>query len=234
MIDRPASESTAASRPLGKTARAVLFDLDGTLIDSERLILASYRHAMRLHLGHVPPDDLWKATIGQPLVVQMKMFARSEEEVPELIRTYVDHNLAHHDGLVRPFPGMRDVVEKVRDAGLALGIVTSKKTRATHMGLARCDLPAEWFGSIVTADDVERYKPDPAPVLHAVRELGLEPQEAVFVGDSTHDMRSGRTAGAVTVAALWGPYSREQLEPTRPDHWLEGPDDLLSLLGIAD
>ena len=209
--------------------RGVLFDLDGTLIDSEELILASYRHAMRTVLGQVPPEETWRSTIGQPLVVQMKMYARSEDEVPVLIRAYVDHNMAHHDELVRPFPGMREVVSSLRGDGLSLGIVTSKKAHATGRGLRRCDLPAEWFGAIVTADDVERYKPEPEPVQKALELLELESDEVVFVGDSTHDMLSGRAAGVATAAALWGPYSREQLEPTRPDTWLERPADILSL-----
>jgi len=212
--------------------RAILFDLDGTLIDSERLILASYRHAMREHLGHVPPEESWKATIGQPLVVQMRMFAEREDQVDPMIRTYVTHNLAHHDEYVRPFPEVRATVEAVRDSGRILGIVTSKKRRATGMGLARCDLPEVWFEAIVTADDVERYKPEPEPVLEALSLLGAESGETVFVGDSTHDMRSGRAAGVTTAAALWGPYSREQLEPTDPDLWLERPTDLLTVLGL--
>jgi pyrophosphatase PpaX len=192
--------------------RAVLFDLDGTLIDSERLILSSYRHTMQEHLGHVPPEEIWKSTIGQPLVVQMKMFARSEDQAAAMIQTYVDHNLAHHDDYVLPFPGVRSVVEVVRESGRSLGIVTSKKRRATHMGLARCDLPAEWFEAIVTADDVKRYKPEPEPVLEALRRLGAPAGEAMFVGDSTHDMRSGRTAGVATAAALWGPSCCPRLE----------------------
>jgi len=212
--------------------RAVLFDLDGTLIDSERLILASYRHTMREHLGHVPPEETWKATIGQPLVVQMKMFADHEDQVAAMIGTYVDHNLAHHDDYVHPFPGVRPLVEAVRESGRTLGIVTSKKRRATHMGLARCDLPAKWFEAIVTADDVERYKPEPEPVLEALKQLGIPGGSAMFVGDSTHDMRSGRAAGVVTAAALWGPYTRTQLEPTEPDVWLEEPGDLLTVLGV--
>jgi pyrophosphatase PpaX len=212
--------------------RGVLFDLDGTLIDSERLILASYRHTMQAHLGHIPPEEAWLATIGRPLVVQMRMFAQTEDDVPALIRTYVDHNLAHHDELVRPFPGMLDVVRSVRDAGFSLGIVTSKKSRATMMGLRRCDFPRKWFASIVTADDVDRYKPAPDPVWKAIEELRLDSTEVVFVGDSTHDMRSGRAAGVATAAALWGPYSREQLEPTEPDCWLERPADVLTLLEI--
>lgn len=214
-------------------ARAVLFDLDGTLIDSERLILASYRHTMREHLGHVPPEETWKATIGQPLVVQMKMFADREDKVSAMIRTYVDHNLANHDDYVNPFPGVRPLVEAIRESGRVLGIVTSKKRRATHMGLARCDLPAEWFTAIVTADDVERYKPEPEPVLEALDQLGISGAEALFVGDSTHDMRCGRAAGVLTAAVLWGPYTRAQLEPTEPDVWLEEPGDLLTVLGIV-
>lgn len=214
-------------------ARTILFDLDGTLIDSERLILASYRHTMQEHLGRVPPEDTWKATIGQPLVVQMKMFADHDEQVESMIRTYVDHNLAHHDDLVRPFPAIRSVLETILGSGRKLGIVTSKKRRSTHMGLARCDLPAEWFEAIVTADDVERYKPEPDPVWKALELLGRPAGDAVFVGDSTHDMRSGRAAGVSTAAALWGPYSRAQLEPTAPDLWLDAPTDLLPALGIA-
>lgn len=212
--------------------RVVLFDLDGTLIDSERLILASYRHAMLEHLGRVPPEDSWKATIGQPLVVQMAMFAEREDQVEAMIHTYVTHNLAHHDEYVRPFPGVKEAVSAVRESGRTLGIVTSKKRRATRMGLARCELPEAWFQAIVTADDVVRYKPEPEPVLEALDRLGAGPGEAVFVGDSTHDMKSGRAAGVTTAAALWGPYSREQLEPTAPDLWLAEPGDLLVTLGV--
>ncbi|MBT8478415.1 MAG: HAD-IA family hydrolase [Gemmatimonadetes bacterium] len=213
--------------------RAVLFDLDGTLIDSERLILASYRHTMQEHLDHVPPEETWKATIGQPLVVQMKMFADRPDQVEAMIQTYVDHNLSNHDSYVRPFAGVRSVLQAIRRSGRVLGIVTSKKRRATHMGLERCDLPAEWFAAIVTADDVERYKPEPDPVLSALRQAGVGASKAMFVGDSTHDMRSGRAAGVVTAAALWGPYSRAQLEPTEPDLWLEAPGDLLPALGLT-
>jgi pyrophosphatase PpaX len=210
----------------------VLFDLDGTLIDSERLILASYRHAMLEHLGRVPPEDAWRATIGQPLVVQMAMFAKSEDDVEAMIHTYVTHNLANHDRYVQPFPGVRDTVDAVRESGRVLGIVTSKKRKATRMGLARCELPEAWFEAVVTADDVQRYKPDPEPVLEALRRVGADPDEALFVGDSTHDMKSGRVAGVTTAAVLWGPYTREQLEPTQPDAWLRAPRDLLELLDI--
>jgi len=163
----------------------------------------------------------------------MALFAEREDQVEDLIRTYVTHNLAHHDEYVRPFPGVLETVTAVRDSGRVLGIVTSKKRRATRMGLVRCELPEEWFEAIVTADDVDRYKPEPDPVLEALRLLDAGPGEALFVGDSTHDMRSGRAAGVATAAVLWGPYSREQLEPTEPDMWLHEPGDLLEVLGLG-
>ncbi len=215
-----------------------MFDLDGTLIDSEGLILASYRHTMQTHLGEAPPDEAWRATIGRPLVVQVRDFARSEQEAAAMVATYTEHNLAHHDRLVRPFAGVRELLEDLLARGRVLAIATSKRRVATRMGLAACGLREEWFASIVTADDVTRYKPEPEPVLRALREAGEEaPGRAVYVGDSVHDMRAGRAAGVRTAAVLWGPNGRDVLEPEDPDWIVETPPELGAVLhanGPAD
>ncbi|MFO7586956.1 MAG: HAD hydrolase-like protein [Gemmatimonadota bacterium] len=229
------------SRPLRGSAprsaaapRTVVFDLDGTLIDSEGLILASFRHTMRRHLGEAPPDEAWRATIGRPLVVQVRDFARSDEEAEAMVRTYTEHNLANHDRLVRPFAGIRESVEALRARDLRLAIATSKRRVATRMGLAACGLPEDWFAAIVTADDVTRFKPEPEPVLKALAGAGeTEPGRAVYVGDSVHDMRSGRSAGVRTAAVLWGPNGRDVLEPEEPDWLVETPAELTALLGAA-
>jgi pyrophosphatase PpaX len=83
---------------------------------------------------------------------------------------------------------------------------------------------------LVCADEVTNAKPHPEPVETAVRLLGADPASTVYIGDSIHDMHSGRGAGVRTAAVLWGPFSRSQLEPADPDFWLERPDELLSLL----
>jgi pyrophosphatase PpaX len=83
---------------------------------------------------------------------------------------------------------------------------------------------------VVGADDVTEPKPHPEPVQRALQALGATPEEAVFVGDSVHDMASGRAAGVATAAVLWGPFTRGDLDPANPDHWLEDPVDLLPLL----
>lgn len=211
--------------------RTIVFDLDGTLIDSEGLILESYRHTMRSHLGEAPPDALWRKTIGRPLAIQVRDFARSDEEAAAMIRTYTEHNLSHHDLLVRPFQGIRQALEELKERGKILAIATSKRRVATGMGLAACDLPEEWFSTIVTADDVTRFKPDAEPVTRAL--VGAQEGDAdraVFVGDSVHDMQSGRAAGVRTAAVLWGPNDRKVLSPESPDLWIEQPAEIPQVL----
>lgn len=213
--------------------RTVLLDLDGTLIDSEELILASFRHTMAEHLGRVPLDDVWLASMGRPLHVQLREFAGDAEEADAMLATYLEHNASVHDDLLRPFPAIREVVRELRDAGRRLGIVTSKRRDGALRGLERCGYELDAFGAVVTATDVERHKPDPTPVLVALRSLGEEdPGRALFVGDSVHDLVAGRRAGVATAAALWGPYDRERLAPGEPDHWLDDPDALGELLSV--
>lgn len=214
--------------------RTIVFDLDGTLIDSLGLILASYRHTMQTHLGRSLPDELWVRGMGTPLAVQMLEFAGDEEEADAMVGTYQDHNLANHDRLVRSYPGVRQAVGELRERGATLAIATSKRAEATRLGLESCGFPATWFAAIVTADDVERPKPDPEPVLRALELAGeADPSRAVYVGDSVHDMRAGRAAGVTTVAVLWGPNSRDTLAPTEPDLWVETPTDLVAALESA-
>ena len=211
--------------------RTVLFDLDGTLIDSLRLILASYRHTMRTHLGHAPPDDAWLSTMGTPLIAQLRDFARDEQEVCAMRATYMDHNRMVHDRLVRSFHGVRDTVEWLVERSYRVGVVTSKARGTALRGLAACGLERAWFGAVVTSDDPVPPKPDPAPVRLALERLGEESAaRAIFVGDSVWDLRAGRAAGTATAAALWGPFEESSLAVESPDHWLADVGQLRELL----
>lgn len=212
---------------------AVLLDLDGTLVDSEKLILSSYRHTLRTHRGEAPSDEAWLETMGTPLLVQLRDFARDEEQARAMMETYLEHNRRVHDDMIRAFPGAREAVEALRGAGYPLGIVTSKRRDNALKGLAVCGFERRWFGSIVAATDLEEHKPHPRPVLRALEELGEEPGRAVFVGDSIHDLRAGRAAGTRTAAALWGPYDRERLAAGEPDLWLERPEELVEVLDAS-
>jgi pyrophosphatase PpaX len=209
--------------------RTVLFDLDGTLIDSIELILASYRHTLAAHGRPPVPDSEWMRGVGTPLRVQLEPWARSAEDLQTLVATYRDFNLANHDRMITAFPGVVDLVRTVRAAGLRTAVVTSKNREGTRRGLSLVGLEEE-IEILVCADDVENPKPHPEPVNRAVTLLEADPAATIFVGDSIHDLHSGRSAGVLTGAVLWGPFKREELEPAGPDYWFEGPDALRKLL----
>jgi len=204
-----------------------LFDLDGTLLDSIELIFSSYRHTALTHRGVAPDDDVWLAGLGTPLREQLRYLSEDLDEIEAMVQTYREFNLANHDRLARPYDGIVDAVRTLRQRG-ALGLVTSKLHYGALRGLRAAGLE-DAFAVVVGADDVDKHKPDPAPVLAAVERLAADPATTVFIGDSPHDMAAGRAAGVRTAAALWGPFPRETLEAQQPDIWLDAPADLLRL-----
>lgn len=205
-----------------------LFDLDGTLIDSVELILRSYRHTLRAHRGTVPPDEMWLRGLGTPIRVQLRQWTEDPAEIEQMAATYSVYNMEHHDALVRPYDGIVGAVRTLKEEGKRLGVVTSKVRTGAMRGLKVAGLDAA-FPVIVGADDVKHPKPHPEPVLVALEQLGAQPGEAVFIGDSRHDLESGRAAGVKTAAALWGPFDRSHLADLEPDYWLEHPDEILTL-----
>ncbi|HEU5220136.1 MAG TPA: HAD-IA family hydrolase [Gemmatimonadales bacterium] len=210
----------------------VLFDLDGTLIDSVRLILDSYHHTLASHGLEARDDAFWLAGLGTPLRVQFKPWASDPARLEALIATYREYNLTHHDGMVTAYPGVVAMLRAIRTAGFRTGLVTSKNKPGAERGLKLVGLEQE-MELIIGADDVANPKPHPEPIEEALRRLDRPAHGAIYVGDSVHDMESGRAAGVKTAAALWGPFGRQDLERTAPDYWLEQPGDLLQVLGIA-
>lgn len=209
--------------------RAVLYDFDGTLADSTELIMRCYRHTMHTHLGHVPPDDVWLSGFGMTLDSQMRRFGRDAGEVEAMLDTYREYQNSIHDDLLRPFPDAAGTVAELERRGYALAIVTSKHRRAAMRGIELCGL-VRHFDVIVTPEDVVEPKPHPEPVLFALEKLGVAPHEALFVGDSPHDVAAGRAAGTRTAAVLWGPFPRQALEDAQPDAFLHTQRDVLALL----
>ena len=217
-----------SSRPETRI-RTLLFDLDGTLIDSIRLILDSYHHTVKTHGLPSRTDQEWLAGIGTPLRVVFAELAEHPEQMDQLVATYREYNLAHHDTQVIPYVGAPELIRRVREMGYRTGLVTSKNRPGAIRGLQLAGI-AEHFDVLVCADDVVHPKPHPEPVLKALAQLGAQPRETLFIGDSVHDMRCGRDAGVFTAAVLWGPFGRGDLATCSPDYWLETPEDLLVVL----
>lgn len=209
--------------------RAILFDLDGTLLDTIELLLGSMRHAFAGHPGRRPTTDEWIAGIGTPLRTQLREFLGSDEEVEQVVARYRSYQQTHHDRLMRCYDNVTATLEVLHARGHPLGVVTSKMNDLMNRGLERVGI-ARLITAAVGCDSCARHKPDPEPVLVALRQLGYQPSEAMFVGDSPHDMKAGRAAGVTTIAALWGPFTRDHLAPTEPDHWLHRITDLPTLV----
>ena len=205
-----------------------LFDLDGTLIDSIDLIMESFRHTMRKHLGTVPNEREWRAGFGTPLRTQLAIFARDASEADAMTSTYREYNHEHHDRLVRPYPGIREALEALRERDLTLAVVTSKTRRLAWRGLRWCALD-EYFEVLVGVEDVTEFKPHPAPVLTALERVGADAAETVFIGDSPHDVESGRAAGVRTAAVQWGPFESESFGPNGPHYWVSEPSEIPEL-----
>jgi pyrophosphatase PpaX len=207
--------------------KAVLFDLDGTLIDTEELILASARHATKEVLGEALPDEVLRHNIGVPLRIQMAEYA--PDHVDELLTSYRKHNAIVHDDLIREYPGMVEALETLMARGLPMAIVTSKSRPVAQRGVDFFGL-GHFFEFIVGYEDTTIHKPEAEPILEAARRLRVSAGECIYVGDSPHDMAAGLAAGALTAAALWGPFPDRVLEPG-PEFALARLSDLAELLG---
>jgi pyrophosphatase PpaX len=207
--------------------RTALFDLDGTLIDSVELILASHRHATRTVLGEALPDDVLRAGIGRPLIAQMRDF--DEERATELYDAYRAHNREAHDELLRSYDGVLDVVEAARERGVAIGVVTSKSRDTVALAYARIPLEP-LLDVLVAADDTRRHKPEPEPLLLALEQLGADAASACYVGDSPYDVQAAHAARIDAVAVTWGAFGEEALRAERPEAIARTPSELHAIL----
>ncbi len=221
--------------------RAILFDLDGTLIDTTGLILGCFDHAWQTVCGRSPARNALIETFGIPLREAMKRLlalsalespdtggAGESEVIERLLAEYRLFNVANHDAMARPFEGIRQVIAELRSRGYAIGVVTSKSRDLACRGLSLCSLDG-MIDESVFLEDTERHKPEPDPISRGLEKLNALPSQAAYVGDSRFDIMAGRAAGVRTIAALWGPAPRHELERERPDFFATDVEGLLEI-----
>jgi pyrophosphatase PpaX len=204
----------------------VLFDLDGTVVDSGGIILASMRHATRTVLGREIPDEALMAAVGGPGLEQ-QMRVLGPEHVEELIRVYREHNEPLHDEL-RVCVGMDDVLVALKEQGRKLGVVSAKRRRTVELAFASVEI-GHLFDVVVGGDEHERQKPEPDLLLLALERLGAEPAIAAYVGDSPFDMQAARAAGMHAVGVTWGGIHQRGLL-SEADEIVDTPKELLAVL----
>jgi len=205
----------------------ILFDFDGTLLDTERLINEAIRYACRETLGLEPTEAQILAGWAQPIEDRMKAFGA--DHVPELVKRYIEFSDRNAERLSKPFPGVERTLSALEAGGYVLAVVTQKKRPLVVRSLSAFGLDP-FLREIVTRDEVERAKPAPDAALEALSRLDGSPQAALVVGDTDLDIGMGRAAGCRVCAAMWGAVDPEALRGLHPDYSAERPEDLLGFL----
>jgi pyrophosphatase PpaX len=206
----------------------VLFDLDGTLIDSGAMILASFRHATQAVLEREVPDSELLALVGSTHLRE-QMRSIDADRVDELVQAYREHNEPLHAEL-QACTGVLDVLERLHAEGRRLGVVTAKRHATVDLAFAVCPLE-RFFSTVVAAEDTERHKPDPAPILRALQRLDSSAADAAYVGDAPFDVAAAKAAGVFAVAVTWGGiHSHERVAAERPDVFVDTAEELLAVL----
>ena len=212
------------------TLKGLLFDADGTLIDTHDIILASMRHTLNDLHGYNYTDEELMRGVGTPLLDQMLSLANCDEaEAEAIVADYRKHNGSIHDAGIKAFPGTKDALARLKNAGYKMGVVTSKRHEMAKRGLRLTGI-LDFFEFVIGSDDWPEHKPKPGPILHGCDLLGIVPTDAAYIGDSPYDIQAGNAAGCTTYAALWGMFSPESLEAEHPDFCCDSITQLADLL----
>ena len=211
----------------------LLFDLDGTLIDTNDLIISSYEHVLTYYAPDQYSRDDIISWIGVPLADNFSSISSNPSQVEQMIDTYQSHNLANHETLVREYDGVYETIKTLYERGYSLGIVTTKRKEAAVKGASMLGL-FPFFSTFVSVDDVENPKPHPEPLQIAMTQLNARPEETIMVGDSQFDIMAGKNAGVRTAGVEWTIKGASFLKNYEPDWMLARMSDLLDIVGEAE
>ncbi len=205
----------------------VVFDLDGTLVDTIGLIVASYQHTFTTVLGAAQDEVRIRGWIGQPLIRAFEEV--SPKHADELYANYLEWNHANTVRLIRRYPGVDAMLATLVAAGVEVAVATSKLRAPARTALRLAGLQ-QHVGVLVTIEDTDRHKPDPQPLLHALQQVGASPEQAVYVGDAVVDIAAARNAGMASIGVTWGAGAREAVLEARPDVVADTVEELLTVL----
>jgi len=207
--------------------RVVLFDLDGTLIDSTELIVSSFEYTYRT-MGRIMTLEQIQADLGIPLRDTLARYFDGAD-LNRAMQTYLNYNLERHDSSIRQIAGVASLVSRLANAGLRLGVVTSKVRDTALRGLRLCHLDRS-FEVVVAREDTARHKPDSEPLIYALAAFEADGSQCAYVGDTPPDVEAARGAGVRSVAALWRPVPASAFADWQPDVFARTPEEAADIL----
>lgn len=208
--------------------QTVLFDLDGTILDSNELINASFAYTFKQYGYSFTKEEIIDFN-GPPL---RESFAKVDPNQSEaMIQTYRAFNLAKHEEYIKLFPNVIETLDQLKKHEIDVGIVTSKMRNSVNVGMEMTGLH-RYFETIVTIDDIVHSKPHPESVIKAMEELNGEAHTTVMVGDNYHDIVAGQHAGVKTAGVAWSSKGEAFLASYKPTYMLQDMKDLLEIVGV--
>ena len=207
----------------------ILFDFDGTVANTNGLIIDSWQYVYQALTGRRASEEVIKSTFGEPLAISMEK-AFPDTPPQQSIDLYREHQKDIYEDMIEPFPGMTELIRELKERNYKIGIVTSRLRNTTMIGLRKFGL-LRYIDDIVTCEDTDRHKPDPAPVLIALERLSADPQEALMVGDSRFDIGCAHNAKVKAVLVGWAEaMNGEEAEEEKPEYIIEKAEDLLRII----
>lgn len=208
------------------TLKAVFFDLDGTILNSIPTIMDCFTETLDIMGISYDEDDL-RHSIGIPLKVQADHYTGARAQ--EFIDLYRELYTKRSDQTAQLYSSALETLREIKSKGCKVGLVTSKNARGTNRAMKLCSLDGV-FDLVITADDVEHFKPHPEPIFKAMREMGVTAEESAYVGDSSFDIEMAKQAGVGTIAVSWGARTHDELSPLHPDVIVDTWEELLDIL----
>lgn len=207
----------------------ILFDLDGTLIDTNELILESFVHTFEIHCpGRYTKKDVIPI-MGEPLHDQMHHF--DPNHVKEMVATYQRFNESEHDHYVHAFPHVQEVLQQLYHKGVIMGVVSNKRRKVVEMGLKLFQLDT-LMQVVICAGEAEKNKPAPDMLFLALEKLRRSPKEALMVGDSRYDLIAAQNAEIDSAGVGWSLHIGD-LKKHHPTYWMEDMRELAKIIGLT-
>ncbi|WP_346888410.1 pyrophosphatase PpaX [Clostridium sp. UBA1056] len=207
--------------------KAILFDLDGTIIDTNELILTSFDYVLNNYLGlNIGREEILES-FGVPLKDVMNHYEKERAE--ELVNEYIRYSLDSHDKYIKSYDHVEEGLIKLKNKGLKVAIVTSKRRGTALRGLNCFDLE-KYFDVIITPEDSKKHKPDGEPVLKACEALNVNPEETIMVGDSHNDILCGKNAGSKTCLVNYTALDIEKIKTYKPDFTIDRIEDIIEII----
>ena len=207
--------------------KTILFDLDGTLLDTNSMIIESFQHTYRTHLNKEFPREYIVETFGEILRVTLER--ECSHCVEEAMDTYRSFQKENFERLIEIHLGVKEALEHFYREGYKMGVVTSRLNESAIRGLRHFGLE-KYFSVIIGADDTPHHKPDPMPAFMALEKLKSKADETLLVGDSPYDIQCAKNAGMGSVLVGWSILPRHLNMEHGPDYVVESMEDLVKLV----